>query len=180
MRCVFSESMKDNALDVSTGAPSSGRHGGPPGRLPGGMMEWRAVVRVLRSPRHPLLSVADSFITTAFPADCRVCGGPLLRADSSPLTIPVCDICLSQISAQSKSISTGLCRCCGEALGMESDRFAPVEGLLCTPCRIVAPPFDRAVAYGVYENELREMLHLLKYDGVRTLAGPLGESWRRR
>lgn len=59
---------------------------------------------------------------------------------------------------------------------MESDRFAsPVEGLLCTPCRMAPPPFERAVAYGVYEDELREMLHLLKYDGVRTLAGPLGE-----
>jgi len=58
---------------------------------------------------------------------------------------------------------------------MESDRFVPAEGLLCTPCRIVPPPFERAVAYGVYEKELREMLHLLKYNGVRTLAGPLGE-----
>lgn len=58
---------------------------------------------------------------------------------------------------------------------MESDRFAaPAEGLLCTPCRIAPPPFARAVAYGVYEDELREMLHLLKYDGVRSLAGPLG------
>ena len=58
---------------------------------------------------------------------------------------------------------------------MESDRFAPVEGVVCTPCRMVPPPFERAAAYGVYENELRELLHLLKYDGVRTLAGPLGE-----
>lgn len=58
---------------------------------------------------------------------------------------------------------------------MESDRFAsPGEGLLCTPCRMVPAPFERAVAYGVYEDELREMLHLLKYDGVRTLAAPLG------
>jgi len=58
---------------------------------------------------------------------------------------------------------------------MESGRFArPAEGLLCTPCRLAAPPFDRAVAFGVYENELREMLHLLKYEGMRTLARPLG------
>jgi ComF family protein len=41
------------------------------------------------------------------------------------------------------------------------------------------PPFSRAVAYGVYEDELREMLHLLKYDGVRSLAGPLGEKLAR-
>jgi predicted amidophosphoribosyltransferase len=39
---------------------------------------------------------------------------------------------------------------------------------------MVPPPFDRAVAYGVYnKDELREMLHLLKYDGVRSLARPL-------
>ena len=39
---------------------------------------------------------------------------------------------------------------------------------------MVPPPFERAVAYGVYEDKLREMLHLLKYDGVQALAGPLG------
>lgn len=139
-------------------------------------MEWRAVVRVLRSPGQSFLSVVDDLVATVFPADCRACGGSLLRADSSPLTIPVCDLCLSRLSPQSQSLRTALCRCCGEAMGMESDRFAsPVEGLLCTPCRMAPPPFERAVAYGVYEDELREMLHLLKYDGVRTLAGPLGE-----
>lgn len=58
---------------------------------------------------------------------------------------------------------------------MESDRFAtPKEGLLCTPCRVVPPLFQRAVAYGLYEDELREMIHLLKYEGVRSLAKPLG------
>ncbi len=62
---------------------------------------------------------------------------------------------------------------------MESNRFTPTEGLLCTPCRMAPPPFERAVAYGVYEDELRELLHLLKYDGVRTLAGPLGEKLAR-
>jgi ComF family protein len=57
---------------------------------------------------------------------------------------------------------------------MESDRFAlPVEGILCAPCRQVPPAFERAAAYGVYEGALREMLHLLKYEGVRTLARPL-------
>ncbi len=62
---------------------------------------------------------------------------------------------------------------------MESDRFAsaqtvPSEGLLCTPCRIAPPPFARAVAYGVYEDQLREMIHLLKYEGITSLAKPLG------
>ncbi len=60
---------------------------------------------------------------------------------------------------------------------MEGVRYAgqfPVEGLVCSPCRMVEPAFARAVAYGVYENELREMVHLLKYEGMRGVARPLG------
>ena len=60
---------------------------------------------------------------------------------------------------------------------MEGVRYAgqfPVEGLLCSPCRMVEPKFARAVAYGVYGDELREMVHLLKYEGMRAVARPLG------
>jgi ComF family protein len=60
---------------------------------------------------------------------------------------------------------------------MEGVRYAgqfPAEGLLCSPCRMVEPKFARAVAYGVYEDELREMVHLLKYEGMRAVARPLG------
>ena len=39
----------------------------------------------------------------------------------------------------------------------------------------MAPPeFERAVAFAVYEDGLREMVHLLKYERVRALARPLG------
>jgi ComF family protein len=71
-----------------------------------------------------------------------------------------------------------LCSCCGEALDMEGVRFAgqfPVEGLLCSPCRMAPPEFERAVAYAVYEDELREMVHLLKYERMRAVARPLGQ-----
>lgn len=60
---------------------------------------------------------------------------------------------------------------------MESERFAEgfgPEAQVCTPCRRVPPAFRRAVAFGVYERELREMIQLLKYNGIRTLAKPLG------
>jgi ComF family protein len=104
-----------------------------------------------------------------FPSDCRTCGRPLLRAGFSPL----CDDCLIKIQPQTMT----LCRRCGEALDMESVRFAgqfPVEGLLCAPCRMVPPEFERAVAYAVYDDELREMVHLLKYERLRAVATPLG------
>jgi len=60
---------------------------------------------------------------------------------------------------------------------MEGVRFAgqfPAEGLLCSMCRMAPPEFERAVAYAVYEDALREMVHLLKYERVRAVAKPLG------
>jgi ComF family protein len=60
---------------------------------------------------------------------------------------------------------------------MEGVRFAgqfPVEGLLCSPCRMAPPEFERAVAYAVYRDELREMMHLLKYERMSGMARPLG------
>jgi ComF family protein len=41
-------------------------------------------------------------------------------------------------------------------------------------CRRIEPPFARAVAYGSYESELRELIHLLKYGGVKPAAKVLG------
>jgi ComF family protein len=140
-------------------------------------LEWRAVVRVLRSPMFGLSAAFDDLVTTVYPDDCRVCGGSLLRAGFAP----VCDVCVSQIPPQSERLPMALCGRCGEAMGMESARFSgqfaarlPKEGLLCAPCRLVEPPFARAVAYAVYEDELRELVHLLKYEGMRALAEPLG------
>jgi ComF family protein len=70
-----------------------------------------------------------------------------------------------------------LCVRCGEALDMEGVRFAgqfPVEGLVCSPCRMVPPEFERAVSYAVYQDELRGMIHLLKYERMASVAKPLG------
>jgi ComF family protein len=114
-------------------------------------------------------SATDDLITTLFPADCRACGNPLLR--SSPL--PICDTCRSHVHAQTMT----LCHRCGENLDMESARFAgqfPAEGLLCYPCRMAPPMFERAVAHAVYQDQLREMVHLLKYERMRPMAKLLG------
>jgi len=40
---------------------------------------------------------------------------------------------------------------------------------------MVPPEFERAVAYGVYQDGLREMVHLLKYERMSAVARPLGE-----
>jgi ComF family protein len=121
-------------------------------------------------PGRVVRATLDDLVTTFYPSDCKACGGPLLRADLSS----VCDYCIDGVERQSMT----LCGCCGEALDMEGVRFAgqfPVEGLLCSPCRMVPPEFERAVAHAVYEDELRQMVHLLKYERMRTVAKPVGK-----
>lgn len=85
---------------------------------------------------------------------------------------PVCDKCLERVGPQEGT----LCSVCGEALGLESARFAAALGVTeCTMCRLAPPDFTRAVSFSSYRDELREVLHLLKYEGRRRLArGPLG------
>ncbi len=67
-----------------------------------------------------------------------------------------------------------MCGICGERLfspyAVAGDSGAPRCGL----CRRMEPPFARAAAYGSYESGLRELIHLLKYGGVRPAANVLG------
>ncbi|MGD0798787.1 MAG: ComF family protein [Acidobacteriaceae bacterium] len=137
-----------------------------------GLNEGRAHARLLRAlsrrAARSFSSAVDDLVTTAFPSDCRVCGEPLLRAG----TLPVCERCSADVPRQ-----TGvLCATCGEALDvdMESARLAAPEEGMCHPCRAVPPMFERAVAYAVYEDRLREMVHLLKYERMRGIATLLG------
>ncbi len=78
------------------------------------------------------------------------------------------------------------CERCGETLDFDLDledvRFAGLlaEGFLCSTCRLAAPHFTRAVSFATYENELRILIQLLKFEhrrGVaRLLGGRMGEA----
>ena len=68
----------------------------------------------------------------------------------------------------------GVCATCGERLfSPYAVAGAPGE-LRCGLCRRVEPAFARAAAYGSYESGLRELIHQLKYGGVRPAANVLG------
>jgi ComF family protein len=45
---------------------------------------------------------------------------------------------------------------------------------LCGACQEELPPYQKAVAFGAYDGELRELIHLLKYDQVHPAASVLG------
>lgn len=152
-RCVFRKLYKD-ATDRLDGLP------------PSQTTAWRAVVRVLRS-------TADDLSCAAFPSLCRLCNQPLLHTSRTP----VCAECWRDLHEQP---TENLCGICGENLGFGSARFAvrvadsPLPRI-CELCERARPPFQQAVAYGVYENTLRALVHLLKYERIASVAKPLGE-----
>ena len=126
--------------------------------------------RVLKSPGQLVRAVVDDLATTFFPADCRVCGGPLTGAGVSPL----CKECVESLREQTAE----LCARCGEALDLDGLRFTrQIEGeaVLCGPCRQVPPEFERAAAWGEYNAGMREAIQLLKFERMGTVARPLGK-----
>lgn len=58
--------------------------------------------------------------------------------------------------------------------GLRFRQQAEREGVLCSPCRMAPPPFERAAAWGVYADGMREMIQMLKYERMETMARPLG------
>ncbi len=61
---------------------------------------------------------------------------------------------------------------------MESARFAGSTGVTeCTACRLAPPPFAMAVSFATYDNDMREMLHTLKFGGMQRVAEHVLGEW---
>ncbi len=93
--------------------------------------------------------------------------------------MPICADCWHDLPEQAP---TNLCGICGELLSLGGIRFATnatrnqSDGeSLCPLCEQARPPFQWAVAYGVYQDSLRGLIHLLKYERIPTIAQPLGK-----
>jgi ComF family protein len=110
--------------------------------------------------------MAEGLFAVLFPSDCRICGVPLAKISR----LPVCQECLNAI----QPVSGGVCTVCSERL-FSAYAVADAAGdFRCGLCRRVEPMFARATAFGSYESGLRELIHLLKYGGVRPAANVLG------
>ena len=126
----------------------------------------------LASAGHRLAGFAEraaaSLFFTFFPADCRICGSPLLQVSR----LPVCDSCLTTL----RPLHGSFCPVCGQASPPVSVARREGEDVdpRCLLCQRVDPAFERAVAYGSYEAGLRDLIHLLKFHQVRPAAKVLG------
>ncbi len=110
--------------------------------------------------------LAESLFATLFPADCRICGEPLIRISR----LPVCENCLASI----QPMTGGVCSICGQRLVSPHAFRGEAGEPRCGVCRRLEQPFVKAVAYGSYESGLRDLIHMLKYQGVRPAANVLG------
>jgi predicted amidophosphoribosyltransferase len=95
--------------------------------------------------------LARGLFAALFPSDCRICDAPLLNISR----LPVCDECIAAI----RPISSETCDICREAL---PGLARAGEMQTCSACQQTRPYFSRATAFGAYDGELRELIHLLK------------------
>ncbi len=119
-----------------------------------------------RLPASWLRGIAESLFATIFPSECRLCHAFLTNISR----LPVCDECVSAI----RPMEGKLCAICGERLSHARSMSESDEDI-CEMCRTEAPSYAAASAYGSYDTQLRDLIHLLKYDKVLPAAGVLGE-----
>jgi len=148
VRCVFRRDSGSLTFDV------------PPSEI----SRWRAVARVLRS-------TIDPVVCTVFPTYCTLSGS--LLPQFSPA--PICNACWTEIPVQRDP----LCQRCGDSLDSISAQIPAKSdsraASSCRACRLAPPPFERAVAWGIYQGRLRDLIHALKYDRLYPVATKLGE-----
>jgi ComF family protein len=82
--------------------------------------------------------------------------------------VPVCRACLAKPEPLAAEYFCVQCR------SPFLSRFPLDDEGRCALCRRGARGFDAAYSFGLYENELRKLIHLFKYGRVQTLSAPLG------
>ncbi len=139
------------ALSLPSPAPAAEA----PARAPRRFAEWL-------TPR-PLLAPLSDLLGLFFPSRCRICN----QALDGISRVPICPRCWSDAAPLSES---GLCKLCGLPGGPPD-----VVVFQCPRCIEHSPRFAMARSFGEYGGALRELVHLLKYNGMIPLAKPLGK-----
>ncbi len=113
-------------------------------------------------------SISSAFFNLVFPDQCRLCEQPLRNISR----IPVCTACLNLPEPLHAEF---FCRACRTPF---VDSYPLDEHDLCSVCRESQVNFDAAYSFGSYEGTLRNLIHLLKYAKIESLARPLSRYLR--
>src|SRR5262245_43135239 len=109
-------------------------------------------------------SVADALLSILLAPLCATCEEPL----DEPTRGPVCRQCWQNV----RPFTPPLCDACGDPL--RSWRVMIAESGMCPRCSNAHNYISRSRAIGEYDGSLRAIVHALKYDGRRSVAGELG------
>ncbi len=129
------------------------------------MGEWQALRLGMAC-----VQFCDALLAVLFAPACAGCNALL----DHPTGGPVCSTCWRSILP----LTPPLCDGCGDPLATWRTMSMPLAR--CTRCRRTRRHVDRSRAIGAYEGALRSIVHALKYDGRRSLAGPLAALMRER
>jgi ComF family protein len=127
--------------------------------------------------RRSVTFCLDGLLTVLIAPVCPICDTPL----DHPSRDPICDRCWADV----RPFARPLCDRCGQPRTTleRGGSFAS----LCALCQQTAgatrtaaalEAVDRARAIGAYDGALRDIIHVLKYDARRRVAGRLGELMR--
>lgn len=105
----------------------------------------------------------NDLINFIFPVNCRTCDEPFLSLKEKY----ICNECFSKI----KFITPPYCDKCGKIL-VES--FSEIERPLCQECQTHKRYFYKARGVGIYEDVLRESIHILKFEKKEGIHNQLG------
>jgi len=118
--------------------------------------------------RARLRTALDAVLSVVLAPVCAACEQSL----DQPTRGPVCPRCWRSILP----LTPPLCDGCGDPLPTWRTISLPLAQ--CPRCRRSTRFVDRARAVGSYEGTLRSIVHSLKYEGRRSLAGPLAALMR--
>ena len=105
----------------------------------------------------PLRAVSDGFLNLFYPESCFICSSPVARRQDCGL----CDDCWRKVLEQ--RVKGAHCPSCGLPL----PNFADGSGNLCLECIRQPPPYSGARSFGYYSDEMRQVIHELKFEGRR-------------
>ncbi len=113
----------------------------------------------MRSTSQPVKNIITRGINLLFPSSCPICNCPSDNLHTSP----ICTTCWTSI----KPFYGNACNICSRPIESED---VPI----CAECHRERPPYARAMAFGIFEDLLKEVIHIYKFSSVRRLAKPIG------